>query len=109
METWVFVGQMGAAPGLPSPLTPHRCPNPGRAPLAKERKIAYIPEPTCQCAEQLGAFERHFWLRGGAVITAEMKEERGRAGPCGGLSLKACLTDGSPLNRPVVVIHKLRG
>lgn len=84
---WVFVGQMDEAPGQPSPLTPHRCPKPRQNSVAEQWKISNTPEPTCQYAGQLGAFERQLWLRSGArccvkhaVITAEMKEGKR---PCG--------------------------
>lgn len=109
LETWVFVGQMDAAPGLPSPLTPHRCPILAQSSVAKRWKIGNAPEPTRQYAGQLDASE----LRGGArccvkhaMVTAA--DERGR-GAMRRLSVDACLTNASGLNGTLAVIHKLRG
>ncbi|KAM7378905.1 hypothetical protein PAMP_004495 [Pampus punctatissimus] len=87
-EAWrEGMADMDAAPGLLSPLTPHRCPKLSQSAVTKQWKIGNTPEPTCQYAGQLGAFERQFWLRIGArccvkhaVITEEMKEGKR---PCG--------------------------
>lgn len=77
LKAWVFVGQMDAAPGLPSPLTPHRCPILAQSSVTKRWKISNAPEPTCQYAgtiRRVGAAQNTRWLQ------PQMKEGKE---PCG--------------------------
>lgn len=109
LKAWVFVGQMDAAPWLPSPLTPHRCPILAHSSVTKRWKISNAPEPTCQCARiirRVGAALRRPLLRKTRGDTAP--DERGK-GAMRCLSVMACLTNASGLNRTQAAIHKLRG
>lgn len=105
VKTWVFVGQMDAAPGLPSALTPHRCPILAQSSVTKRWKISNAPEPTCQYAgtiRRVGAAQRRSLLR-------KTRGDESGKGALRCVSVTACLTNASGLNRTLAVIHKLRG
>lgn len=108
LETRVFVGQMDAAPGLPSPLTPTDVPHSCRAPsrsggksvMRRNRLVNTQDNRARRCCAAARRCVNH------AMVTAA--DERGR-GAMRRLSVDARLTDASGLNGTVAVIHKLRG
>lgn len=105
-KTWVFAGQMDAAPGLPSPLTPLTdVPYSPRAPARSAGKSLMRRNQRVNTREQLGASE----LRGGARCCVETDVDESRERRPAEALWDACVTSASGLNGTQALIHKLRG